>query len=337
MTEPRPWPKGVWVPPPRQTGGLGWFIQYRAPGESQLSASLAEGLTKDDVQRLISDLQKQKFRLYQVKPMTRVQGEPGTVPRLAPAALAPQTPAKAETPQTGPTAPFASGQIEEPDPADPIRHRWVIRYRMKSGFENGLSPDLTGTEALAMRRRLQAMGLTIVEMWKRGALPSPVAPEPKPQASVAPAATAAAAAGSAKPRDTTTVSLVIWAMVVGSGGLSIYLGRDLLSNMASEHPFAIIATLCASVIVLGWAASTACPSCRKWLSCRTLKTEVVDRTGSYSTVVRYDEQFNARGENVGHTQRLEQVHVTRETERTHYECSGCGHKWDALSTRQFEG
>ena len=83
--------------------------------------------------------------------------------------------------------------------------------------------------------------------------------------------------------------------------------------------------------------STMCPKCRRVWARRHVGGRLLDRTGGYHTVTRYDEHKNTRGEIIGRTERQEQVHVVNESYLNFYQCKYCGNEWTGTSQRQYEG
>ena len=100
--------------------------------------------------------------------------------------------------------------------------------------------------------------------------------------------------------------------------------------------FALIVIFIA-VIILATGLSRRCPSCHKWWSRKLMRTEEIGREGGYKTVTRYDIQRDKDGNEIGRTERKEQVHVTKITYKNYYKCNKCGYAWSSISISEKEG
>lgn len=98
----------------------------------------------------------------------------------------------------------------------------------------------------------------------------------------------------------------------------------------------IILGIAAIGMILSGAAKK-CPSCSKWWAGKRLSREKIDSKTGYKTVIRTDEQKNAKGEVTGTVQRREQVHVITDTYETTWGCKYCGHVWKTTSSNTYEG
>lgn len=82
---------------------------------------------------------------------------------------------------------------------------------------------------------------------------------------------------------------------------------------------------------------TMCPKCRRAWAKTYVGRRLIDRTGGYQTVTRYDEHKDSRGEVIGKTERKEQVHVVNESYLDFYQCKYCAHEWTGTRSHQYEG
>jgi hypothetical protein len=158
--EPREWPQGVEPQPSKKGPTYRWYVLYQKPGENQNMASIGDHLNHDDMLRHVHKLQAQGYKFYQIKPVSEV-GEISE--RSAPPPKA-GTPAPAAKPEAAP-APGA-GMIDTPDPKDPNKYTWLIRYRTKSGHESQIAPVMNGTEARFTMKRFEEIGLQVLE-WRK--------------------------------------------------------------------------------------------------------------------------------------------------------------------------
>jgi hypothetical protein len=159
--EPQPWPANVTVPPPSADGaGSRWYIQYRADGQEK--AGVVNDLNLKDAQQFAMSLREQGLEVHRFKKLQPAEFPNAKGPQ-APAAAAP---APGKAPAQKPTAPAQSGHIEEPDPKDPNTYRWYVKFQKGDKKPAAISPDWTGAEALAARKRYEQMGINILEMTK---------------------------------------------------------------------------------------------------------------------------------------------------------------------------
>jgi hypothetical protein len=95
--------------------------------------------------------------------------------------------------------------------------------------------------------------------------------------------------------------------------------------------------LIASCVLLGYAIATRCPSCGRWFARKTLRRELLGRSGGYQTVTRTDTTQDSRGRTTGTISRQEQVHVIHERRRHYHICRYCGFEWSRVTVSTTEG
>jgi hypothetical protein len=126
-----------------------------------------------------------------------------------------------------------------------------------------------------------------------------------------------------------------WLIVLPFLGFAIWFAFD----YANRRTIAIIFGICVVIviIVLITGEEMRCPVCKKrWARSFKGKQEV-GRQGGYRTVTRYDVRRNSKGEEIGRTEREEQVHVIQITYQNNYQCKYCQYSWTTLSTTEYEG
>lgn len=99
----------------------------------------------------------------------------------------------------------------------------------------------------------------------------------------------------------------------------------------------ILGLIVIGIIVLISGLVTICPNCNKWWGRKSEGRKELDRQDGYKTVIRYDIRRNSKGEEIGRTEREEQVHVTRVKYLNYWTCKNCRHNWTTISTSEYEG
>ncbi len=170
--EPQTWPEKLPKPQPSAQGQTyRWYLQFVMKGEAQPRAAIVDGVGRQDMLNFIHETERggaAKFRI--AKPVSQAAGgAPAAAPAPAKPAKAPAAPAAA--PAAKPPEQEAVGQIDTPDTKDPVTYRWYVKYRLNSGHETAVSPDFTGIQMEAMMRRLEQMGIKILEMKKMSIAP----------------------------------------------------------------------------------------------------------------------------------------------------------------------
>jgi len=177
--EPQPWPEKITPPKPSAAGKdtFRWYLQFVLPGEQAPRAAIVDGVNRQDMLDFIHQTEKSgqmKFRI--AKPITQVNSpaQAPAAPAPAPAAVPAKAPAAAPAPAAEAPAEDEKqvvGEIDTPDPKDPVTYRWYLKYRLGSGHETAVSPDFTGIQMIAMMKRLEAMSIKILEMKKMSIAP----------------------------------------------------------------------------------------------------------------------------------------------------------------------
>lgn len=110
------------------------------------------------------------------------------------------------------------------------------------------------------------------------------------------------------------------------------------SAFAKEHPYLVgIVFLIILVLIIKKGLRTKCPKCKRWFAEKKLKKEFLDSDGHYETKTRTDIRRNSRGEQIGTTERQEQVHMTTNYYRHHCKCKYCGYQYYYNTSNTFEG
>ena len=110
------------------------------------------------------------------------------------------------------------------------------------------------------------------------------------------------------------------------------------SAFAKEHPYLVgIVFLIILVLIIKKGVRTKCPKCKRWFAEKKLKKEFLDSDGHYETKTRTDIRRNSRGEQIGTTERQEQVHMTTNYYRQHCKCKYCGYQYYYNISNTFEG
>lgn len=109
------------------------------------------------------------------------------------------------------------------------------------------------------------------------------------------------------------------------------------SNSSGTWIFIIIVGGVIGLIVLISGLVLQCPKCNKWWARESKGSDLLKSEGYYKTITREDIQRNSKGEEIGRTQRQEQVHMVCKTYRNYYQCKHCQHSWSTISTNEYEG
>lgn len=166
--EPQPWPEGLPQPQPSAQGQTyRWYLQFVMKGENKPRAAIVDGVGRQDMLNFIHETERSgavKFRI--AKPVSQAAGG---APAAAPAPA--QAPAKAPAAQK-PPPPQTVGEIDTPDPQDPVTYRWYLKWQNSNGNTATTSPDFTGAQMAKMITRIEQMGLKIVELKKMTIAPT---------------------------------------------------------------------------------------------------------------------------------------------------------------------
>lgn len=172
--EPQPWPQQVPAPKPSARGQVyRWYLIFVLKGEQAPRAAVVDGISRQDMLDFIHVTERggaMKFRV--ARPVTETADQaPAAGPASAPQA---QKPVPPPPPQQSKEPPSESpvGQIDAPDSKDPAVYRWYLKYRLNSGHETAVSPDNTGAQMEAMLRRLEQMGIKVLELKKMNIAPT---------------------------------------------------------------------------------------------------------------------------------------------------------------------
>lgn len=110
------------------------------------------------------------------------------------------------------------------------------------------------------------------------------------------------------------------------------------SSFSKEHPYLVgIVFLIILIIIIKKGRRTRCPKCKRWFAEKKIKKEFLDSDGHYETKTRTDIRRNSRGEQIGTTERQEQVHMTTNYYRQHCKCKYCGYQYYYNTSTTFEG
>lgn len=123
-----------------------------------------------------------------------------------------------------------------------------------------------------------------------------------------------------------------------------YVHKSLVSTpfsfalFSKEHPYLVgIVFLIILIIFIRKGKRTQCPKCKRWFAEKKLKREFLDSDGHYETKTRTDIRRNNRGEQIGTTERQEQVHMTTNYYKQHCKCKYCGYQYYYNISSTFEG
>jgi len=83
--------------------------------------------------------------------------------------------------------------------------------------------------------------------------------------------------------------------------------------------------------------TTRCPSCNKLWAKTVLNRETVSKEPFYKTVTRYDIKKDSSGNEISRTERKEQIHMLKITNRIYCGCKQCNYLWDYIETKEIEG
>jgi hypothetical protein len=111
--------------------------------------------------------------------------------------------------------------------------------------------------------------------------------------------------------------------------------NDISSASSTEGVLIFIGLI--GFVVLISAIVTRCPACGKWWARVSHGKKELQRKGSYKTITRRDSQYNSKGEQVGHVERQEQVHIITVYYENYYSCKHCNHEWTKTTTDEYEG
>lgn len=126
-----------------------------------------------------------------------------------------------------------------------------------------------------------------------------------------------------------------WLIVLPFLGFVIWFAFDYANRNTILITFGVGLGIVLIILVSGKVMQ--CPVCRKWWARKFTGKEEVGRQGGYKTITRQDIRRNAKGEEIGRTERQEQVHVIQVTHQNYYQCKYCHHSWTNLSTSEYEG
>lgn len=111
-----------------------------------------------------------------------------------------------------------------------------------------------------------------------------------------------------------------------------------IKNFSKDHPYLVgLISLIIVIIIIRKGKKTRCPKCKRWFAEKKLKKEFMDSDGHYETKTRTDIRRNSRGEQIGTTERQEQVHMTTNYYRQHCKCKYCGYQYYYNTSSTFEG
>lgn len=135
-----------------------------------------------------------------------------------------------------------------------------------------------------------------------------------------------------------------WIVLSLAGGVPLAIMLAGLARADSQRKDELVQLMCVcGIVVVGFGlivlisgVVTTFPKCGKWWARNCQGREEIGRSGGYKTVTRYDTITNASGQTVASVSRQEQVHVTRVTYLYFYACAYCRHKWNGVSTSEYE-
>ncbi len=96
----------------------------------------------------------------------------------------------------------------------------------------------------------------------------------------------------------------------------------------------IIGAISLKVISMG--LNSQCPSCEKWWCKKDIGREFLDSYEEFETVTREDIHKDGNGNNIGSTQRKEQILVEYNHYLVYHSCKKCGYNWDTNETARIE-
>ncbi len=96
----------------------------------------------------------------------------------------------------------------------------------------------------------------------------------------------------------------------------------------------VIAVIAGIIFIVWLCARSAsqCPSCQQYWADETMGTRELGRTGGYQTITRQDVIKDSKGNEIGTTNRQEQVHVVRVLRESYHRCKFCGYGWATQHT-----
>jgi DNA-directed RNA polymerase subunit RPC12/RpoP len=83
--------------------------------------------------------------------------------------------------------------------------------------------------------------------------------------------------------------------------------------------------------------SSKCSSCGKWFQNNEIDRQVISKDGFFKTITRKDIKRNSKGDIITTTDRDEQIHMIKQTDKVVYKCNHCSNQWFVKETKEWEG